>query len=377
LLPAFDRLGRIHGNREQIKQDPLSTQYTLPFRRYQVDALATFEQARERGRDRTYLVMPPGAGKTVVGLEIARRLDRRALALAPNTAVQAQWLQQWDAFQPRPYDASTVPFKARLTVLTYAAICRLDPDNDELDEQASSLWRRDLEHYMTQEAAEAELARLEREMPIRFGEELSTYRRKARELIARGGDRGDLLALLHPSGRGLVESMKGAGPWTLILDECHHLLSMWGYLAKLLIEELQGDVFVVGLTATPPSAMDAREHQLYDALFGAVDFEIGPSALVKEGNLAPYQTLAYLTEPLPHEIEFIDSQHTRFGELLLRLLQLEFASSPFVDWLERRVNERVSQSGARVSWTSFAGDGSHATMFLSSPAISKRDMRAA
>ncbi|HVM27898.1 MAG TPA: DEAD/DEAH box helicase family protein, partial [Mycobacteriales bacterium] len=56
------------------------------FRRYQQLALAAVDDLRARGDRRAYVVMPPGAGKTVLGLEVVRRLGRRTLVLAPNTA---------------------------------------------------------------------------------------------------------------------------------------------------------------------------------------------------------------------------------------------------------------------------------------------------
>ncbi|HEX5416996.1 MAG TPA: DEAD/DEAH box helicase family protein, partial [Chloroflexota bacterium] len=62
----------------------------FPLRRYQRLAADAFEEARRNGRRTAYLVLPPGAGKTVLGLEIARRLGSRTLVLCPNTAVQAQ-----------------------------------------------------------------------------------------------------------------------------------------------------------------------------------------------------------------------------------------------------------------------------------------------
>jgi superfamily II DNA or RNA helicase len=71
-----------------------------PLRRYQSLALTAFEQQRASGSRRAYLVLPPGAGKTVLGLEAARRLGQRTLCLCPNTAVQSQWVQQWSEFQP-------------------------------------------------------------------------------------------------------------------------------------------------------------------------------------------------------------------------------------------------------------------------------------
>ena len=69
-----------------------------PFRRYQALALDAFQQLRADGEQRAYVVMPPGSGKTALGLEMARRLGRRTMVLTPNTAVQAQWLAEWREF---------------------------------------------------------------------------------------------------------------------------------------------------------------------------------------------------------------------------------------------------------------------------------------
>lgn len=332
--------------------------YAHPFRRYQRLALQAFEETRECGQTSSYLVLPPGAGKTVLGLEIARRLGRHSLVLAPNTAVQAQWLLQWKDFQPPLVRASAQPFQEPLTVLTYQALCRLDAGNESLEEHARALWRQDLERTtgLSTERAEIELERIADSNNKQYEIEIASYRREARVLISRGGRRDDLLALLHRNGRQLIEHMKHSGPWTLILDECHHLLHMWGFLTRAIVEELEGNVFVVGLTATPPSDMDAREAELYRRLFGGADFEVPTPAVVKEGDLAPYQDLAYLTYPLPHEIDFIRSRHVRFQELLLRLLDLDFATIPFLHWFRLRVEERRSQDGVQISWRRFALD---------------------
>ena len=44
-------------------------------------------------RRRTHILAPPGSGKTLLGMEIVRRLGARALVLVPNTAVQEQWIR--------------------------------------------------------------------------------------------------------------------------------------------------------------------------------------------------------------------------------------------------------------------------------------------
>ena len=70
---------------------------TRPLWPHQVRALAALDRDMARGDRATYLVVPPGGGKTLIGLEAARRLGRRAVVLCPNTAIQAQWMAQWQA----------------------------------------------------------------------------------------------------------------------------------------------------------------------------------------------------------------------------------------------------------------------------------------
>jgi len=51
------------------------------WRRYQTLALEAFERDRAGGHRSTHLIAPPGSGKTLLGFEILRRLDRPALVL--------------------------------------------------------------------------------------------------------------------------------------------------------------------------------------------------------------------------------------------------------------------------------------------------------
>src|SRR5262245_51371984 len=340
------------------------TAYDRPFRRCQQLAVDAFERRRAAGQRRAYLVLPPGAGKTVIGLEIARRLSRRTVVLCPNTAVQAQWLRQWQDFQPPLVGATAEPdLAAPITTLTYQALCVLEADDDALTAQALALWRDTLraQQGLSTDQADATIRALANAAESHRGRhpyaaELGRFRRRARQLVARGGTREQLLALLHPNGRRLIAALKAAGPLTLVLDECHHLLETWGYLVRAVVEELGPDVFVVGLTATPPGDMAMREAALYQALFGVCDYEVPTPAVVREGELAPYQELAYLTVPLPPERDYVAAQHARFQALLGRLVESDFASLSFVAWVQRRVAERVSGDGvhtARVSWARF------------------------
>jgi len=164
-----------------------------------------------------------------------------------------------------------------------------------------------------------------------------------------------VLSLLHPNGRALIARLQAGGPWTLVLDECHHLLELWGRLLQAVIGQLEAPR-IVGLTATPPHLMTAEQAVLHRALFGAVDLEVSAPALVREGLLAPYQELAFLTRPTPAEADYIGGSSLRFAELRAGLLDPGFASVPFLGWLQARVVERHSPQGAQVSWARFEKD---------------------
>jgi superfamily II DNA or RNA helicase len=329
---------------------PLAPGFEGRFRRYQTLALEAFEAARERGRDRCYVVMPPGSGKTLVGLEIARRLGRQAVVFGPNTAIQAQWVREWSRFAPPTPAGTSIRLARDLTALTYQSLCNMErPDLDELTDDEAVLALGEPEEDEEPDGPLSEVPR-PAGLSLRQSRAQAAARRRRRKLIVRGGDRAALLGLLHPNGRKLIERMKAAGRLTVILDECHHLLETWGYLVQAVVDELDDDVFVVGLTATPPGDMGKREARLYNDLFGGADFEVPTPAVVKEGELAPYQELAYLTEPLPHERDYMAAQSQRFDDLIDDLMDPSFASRPFLDWIHARFVERGSRSGAQVGW---------------------------
>lgn len=257
---------------------------TRPLWPHQEKALAKVDLTQEA----TYLVIPPGGGKTLIGLEAARRIGRRTLVLCPNTAIQAQWLAQWRAsFATDGIDATVSrDLPTPLTVLTYQAV----------------------------------------------------YADSA----------------IHPEGAALLARLRESGPVTLILDECHHLLEVWGRVLREVAGSLDHPR-LVGLTATPPHLMTADQAQLHRELFGEIDIEISVPSLVRDGRLAPYQELAYFTGPTPAEADYIHSEALRFAELRTDLMDPGFASTPFLEWLDARVVERQA-GGARVSWQRFEKD---------------------
>ena len=89
-----------------------------------------------------------------------------------------------------------------------------------------------------------------------------------------------------------VQTLAKLGVGVVLLDECHHLASLWGYVVRAVLGELPEDAHVIGLTATPPVSLPSAEAELYDALLGPVDFTVPTPAVVRDGHLAPYQELA-------------------------------------------------------------------------------------
>jgi superfamily II DNA or RNA helicase len=82
--------------------------------RYQRIALEAFERDRANGSSQTLIVAPPGAGKTLIGLEVVRRVGTPAVVLCPTQTIQRPWLDKQELFGgPRE----------ELQVLTYQALC--------------------------------------------------------------------------------------------------------------------------------------------------------------------------------------------------------------------------------------------------------------
>lgn len=268
-------------------------------RPHQKAVLADLDRLFSAGHRRAWVVMPPGSGKTLIGVLAARALGRPVVAFGPNTAIQGQWLAEWERATGTP--GSLTP-GGEFTALTYQALASFDPDA-EVDE---------------------------------------------------GGGRVPHVERLRESGRELIAAL-AERPVTLVLDECHHLLDVWGELLSEVLALLP-DAVVIGLTATPPSALTRAEDALVRELFG--ELVTGPSipAAVRAGLLAPYAELAWLTAPTERERAWLGAQADRFEELTADLLDPGFASTPFLAWLDAYAVRRshASGDGPAVPWARFA-----------------------
>ena len=262
------------------------------YQRQVIDAVA--------GRDNAWVVLPPGAGKTLTGFEAARRRGEPIVVFAPNTAIQGQWLELWGRYRPADVRATADrALPTPVTVLTYQSLASFDPDA---------------------------------------------------EVHADGRQRSPMHRL-RAGGRELVDALRATGRITLVLDECHHLLDTWGTLIDELLRDLP-EATVIGLTATPPSRLGEQQAELVARLFG--EPVTGPSvpAVVRTGHLAPFTELAWLVTPTAAERDWLAAEAVRFAELTTDVLTPEFLA-----WLDARIVRRANATtGAAVPWPRFARD---------------------
>jgi superfamily II DNA or RNA helicase len=334
------------------------------WRHYQTLALEAFERDRAAGRLSTHLVAPPGSGKTLLGFEILRRLGSPALVLAPNTAIQAQWTRTGAAFGAAAGTVAAIP-GAPVACLTYQALARLEDPGAALRDAAAARWAAERATATGQDAAAvaAEAAAWTGAAARRRARELARVTASLKRAIARGeravagADAPLVLAdLLAPGARERVDALRAGGVRTVVLDECHHLASMWGYVVRAVLDELDADVHVVGLTATPPDELTTEEAELYAALLGPVDFQVPTPAVVRDGHLAPFQELSWLTEPLDGEQRWLDEHEMRFRELVSGLLDVDDRGPlDLGQWVITRVRHRSlpGQDESEVPWTDF------------------------
>ncbi len=110
--------------------------FTGTWRDYQARVLEEMDEHLEDGR--LHLVAAPGAGKTVLGLEIIRRIGRSAIVFAPTRAIRDQWAQRlFPLFLKEPASSQGISHDlmepAELTLLTYQSLVS-NPDDEEFEQ---------------------------------------------------------------------------------------------------------------------------------------------------------------------------------------------------------------------------------------------------
>jgi superfamily II DNA or RNA helicase len=255
---------------------PADVRFRKPWRRYQQRVL---DELKDHMEDRhLHVIAAPGSGKTVLGLEVVRRLNKPTVILAPTIAIRDQWVDRFvnlfmDPGQgPVPWISRDIRSPGFLTVSTYQGL-----------------------H--------------------------SAYVGKPEE--------GEKKTPRHGGRDALLARLQQIGVRTLVLDEAHHLRNEWWKCLADLKKHLP-QPSVVALTATAPFDVSPLEWQRYIDLCGPVDAEITVPELVKEKNLCPHQDYLYMSAPLQAEQQQIREFR---GEVDAFLKQL-YADEEFLGALE-------------------------------------------
>lgn len=188
-----------------------------PLRPYQQDALHSFLQ---RGGGGGIVVLPCGAGKTLVGLGAMVAVGQSTLIVAPNEAAGQQWLSAITRFLQLPPDAAKL-YRGRdlapITITTYSRIAARDRRGHHVHLSRFTASRWGLVIYDEVHMLPAPLFRL--------AAELQGVRRLGltATLVREDGAEADVFTLIGPKCYGL--------PW--------RSLEAAGYLAKLKCIELR------------------------------------------------------------------------------------------------------------------------------------------
>jgi superfamily II DNA or RNA helicase len=313
--------------------------FRFPFRKYQRMIL---EQIAGQQKDRQYhLVAPPGAGKTIIGLELIRQFNVPAVVFAPTTTIQVQWREKVGMFlDPANADISEYASmdagqRAPINIFTYQLISTPAQAREQLREAGILLWKESLVaegQVSALEEAQSRLELLSKNNPTAYRKDVLRFTNRVKKKLLQEPD-VDIAHFLHPNARQLIDDLLAYGVRTVVLDECHHLLDYWAIVLRYLISRIQ-EPHVIGLTATLPSPETDAEYENYTSLLGDVDFEIPTPAVVKEGDLAPYRDLAYIVKPTPRETAYLKQIQKEFQNAIRSLTEDEH----FRQWVQRLVS---------------------------------------
>jgi superfamily II DNA or RNA helicase len=256
-----------------LTEFPQNIHFKYSWRKYQQRVLDDLQN--HLTDEHLHIIAPPGSGKTILGLEVAIRLNKPTLILAPTIAIRNQWIQRFcELFLQINMTPDWISTDIRnpkfMTVITYQglhAACnnlRIEEEDTENDEET---------------------------------EETEKF--------------------TNPNLDNIVSGLKSKSIKTIVVDEAHHLKNEWWQTLTNVKDKLEP--VVVGLTATPPYDVTITEWQRYITLNGPVDTEISVPELVIEGDLCPHQDYVHFTLPTEKEnqsiIEFRQNIERLFQEI--------------------------------------------------------------
>lgn len=101
-----------------------SLEFNLPWRSYQANLLKNFDT--HISDYHFHVIAPPGSGKTILGIEIMRKLGKKALVLAPTLTIRNQWEERLQSYFTKNKDFESFSFDIKspsdITFITYQSL---------------------------------------------------------------------------------------------------------------------------------------------------------------------------------------------------------------------------------------------------------------
>ena len=99
-------------------------EFIFPWRSYQTELLKHFDS--HIADNHFHVIAPPGSGKTILGLEIVRKLGKKTLVLAPTLTIRNQWEDRLLSFFTENCDFKAYSFDIKspsdVTFSTYQSL---------------------------------------------------------------------------------------------------------------------------------------------------------------------------------------------------------------------------------------------------------------
>ena len=251
-----------------------SIRFKGSFRSYQQRVL---ENAGSHLSDKKlHIAAAPGSGKTILGLEMIRRLNEPALVFSPTSVIAMQWTERFrEMFLPEgenieDYISDDLSRPSLITSVTYQAL-----------HAAYSRHKEEKEHE---------------------------------------GTKTDPHGISAPSGFSFRKMLSEHGIKTVCFDEAHHLKKEWQKALELFISESEDDVVTISLTATPPYDSTGEQWNRYISLCGYIDDEIFVPELVMHQTLCPHQDYIYFNFPSETETDFVMEFRKRSAECIAEIV---------------------------------------------------------
>lgn len=242
--------------------------FNQTFYHYQNEILKVFNKELEKWDNKIHIVAPPGSWKTIIWIEIMRKLflekEWISLILVPNTVLQKQWKDKILNFfiEKDENIENLVSFELeeikKINILTYQSISQQDRKKSKKNNEI--LTEKVLKYFF--ELKEKQVS-------------------------------------------------------SIVLDEAHHLTAWWSKVIFEFYMTLQKP-YVVWLTATPP--FDDLDYfsldKNYVNLLWEVDYYIPTPAIIKSWKLAPYNDLVQFVELPDNASEILLNKKQKLDKLI-------------------------------------------------------------